>query len=84
MQLKVESTDKGLPVLIINKLSHTFVNQLRSALQKYNSEVYISPDLPKNIDRFSSIFIIADTSVLRRVFHHDPNEVTFISFTKRL
>lgn len=82
MYLKTESVEKAQPLLIVNKKDQILSQQLKKFLLQYNAQVYISPDIPKNLDYFDHIFIVDDIHACKAALKTEYKNISFISHTQ--
>lgn len=58
MRLTYEVVEKKQQILIVDKEITALGNALKSELKKYDAEIYISPEILKDTNRFDYIFVI--------------------------
>ncbi len=58
MRLTYEVVEKKQQILIVDKDLTDLGNTLKHELKKYDSDIYISPEIPNDTNRFDYIFII--------------------------
>lgn len=78
MNYKVELEHKKNQILIVDKVSGTLTHTLQRELQKYDNEVYVSPYLGGNLEKFTVLFIFNHESYLEKLLTATNKKVIFI------
>jgi hypothetical protein len=79
MRLKTEEIKTGQPVLIVNKHDLHINELLKNALRPFHTEVFISPHIPENLEKFDYIFVIDDVQSFYKALQYQYKQLIFIS-----
>ncbi len=58
MNLEIETLEEKQKALIVSKKKYSFIQLLRQELERYGTDIFISPHLPKNFSSFDYLFCI--------------------------
>ena len=74
MKLKVETEEKKQKILLVDKKPGQFFKYLKENLKKFDSQVFVSPRLPNNLEIFDLCFLINQPAGLIDKFDHRPGQ----------
>ncbi|MEN9327273.1 MAG: hypothetical protein RI947_81 [Candidatus Parcubacteria bacterium] len=84
MNLRTEQNNEKLKILIIDKHGSEFSTVLKTRLEEYDNEVYVSPRLPQNIAMFEICFLINESHrTLDLITHFHGKRFVFIFLSAR-
>jgi len=82
MDLKVELQESPNNVLIVDKILSPLVKKLKLALIKYENKIFISPKVPKNLEKFNLIFFVDIDYPISHLVKNSSKKIIFILKTK--
>ncbi|MBI3620519.1 DUF4012 domain-containing protein [Candidatus Roizmanbacteria bacterium] len=78
MTQQTETIEESSRVLIVAKKHAQFVTFLKNQLKKYQTEVFFSPTVPKNLNHFSYCLFINDKRLLQDLSALPQKKIAFI------
>ncbi len=78
MKYHVELEHNKNQILIVDKAAGTFTHALLEELKKYDNQVYLSPYLSGNLEKFTVLFIFNHESYLEKLLTAVDKKVIFV------
>ena len=77
-----EVLEEKSAVLVISQKDHQLVRLLKHYLKEYKADVFISPFLPQNLNRFEYIFLLNEEQLPKKNLIPKHKKITFIFINK--
>lgn len=78
MHLKTELQHEKLQVLIVDKNTQNIVPRLKSELKKYDNNVFVSPKIPPDLDKFDTCFILNEKRIPDELLYKPHKLIIFL------
>ncbi len=83
MRLISEITEKKQSILIVDRKPTALSKQLKSHLKQFDPEIFVSPEIPRRIDKFDHVFLINNKSFLTQVKNYTYKNLVFIFIAEK-
>lgn len=79
MRLKIEQVENKQPILIVNREHNELTDILKKALKPFDTDIYVSPYVQENLEKFDYVFVIDDTVNFYKALRYQYKQIIFLS-----